>query len=180
MKNQNFKPGTIWIIGLSASGKTTLGNILFENLKNRGFDKVDFFDGEAVRESLGDIRGYTVEDRNALNIHKARLASQSNLKGRIAIVTGISHKRDMRQEIRNNLKHFMEVYLKCPVEVCAKRDRKGHYQKAFRGEYNNFIGVTHQYEESENAELILKTDLISIEVCSSLLLKKALEFLFSL
>jgi len=71
----------------------------------------------------------------------------------------------------------MEVYLDCPVNVCAQRDYKGHYRRAFAGEYDNFIGVTEPYELSEAPEKIINTAELTIEECSKILLNETLRFL---
>ncbi len=172
------KPGTIWITGLSVSGKTTLGERLFADLLKKGVSNVELFDGEKVRKKLRDKYGYLNKDRVSLSFHNAELAMESNKKGNIAIIAAIAHKKEIRKKIRDYLGNFMEVYLNCPVEVCAKRDYKGHYGKAFSGEYDNFVGVTEQYEKSDSVELILDTANQSIEECSAILLEASLGFIY--
>jgi adenylylsulfate kinase len=71
----------------------------------------------------------------------------------------------------------MEVYLRCSVNKCAQRDYKGHYEKAFNGDYDMFVGVTDEYEISDNPEFILDTEEMSIEGCASLLIEKCINFL---
>ncbi len=172
-----FKPVTIWITGLSASGKTTLGQSLYNGLINEGVKNVEFLDGEDVRHKLKEVYGYINRDRDALNLYKAKLALKSNKAGNIAIVTSISHKKDIRQKIRNYIGNFMEVYLKCPVDICAKRDYKGQYKRAFTGELDNFVGVTEAYEESEHVELALDTSAITVDECFQTLLETSLNFI---
>lgn len=140
-------------------------------------NNVEFLDGEDVRRKLGEVYGYTGVDRDKLNLYKMQLAATSNKAGNIAIVTSISHHRDIRNKIRAGLDNFMEVYLNCPVDVCAERDCKYQYKKAFTGELDNFIGVTEPYEESNNVELILDTAAMTIEECSNILLENPLSFI---
>jgi len=176
----NKKTGTIWITGLSASGKSTLGQNLFNDLLKRNINNIEFFDGEQVRNKLGNKYGYNNEDRKRLSFYNAKLAIESNNRGNIAIVAAIAHKKDIRKEIRSTIGNFMEIYLKCPAEICAKRDYKGHYKKAFAGEYQNFIGVTEPYEESDSVELILDTASMPIKKCSEILLEAVLDFIYTL
>lgn len=173
-----LRPVTIWITGLSASGKTTLGQRLFEGLLKQDIKNVDFFDGEDVRRKLGEVYGYFSKDRDKLNFYKARLALNSNKAGNIAIVTSVSHKLDVRKKIRNYISNFMEVYLKCPANICAQRDYKGHYEKAAAGKLDNFVGVTEPYQESKDLELVLDTSAESIEQCFKALLEASLDYIF--
>ena len=178
MKELNlFTPGTIWITGLSASGKTTLGKQLHEDLKSREINEVILLDGEAVRERIGNF-GYTNEERNKVAFRIAEIALESNKNGKVVIVAGITHQRKTRAKIREYLGQYTEVYLKCPVDVCAARDYKGNYRKAFAGELDNFVGVTFPYEESD-PELILDTQTKSAEECSKILLTHVLNFINS-
>jgi len=176
--NLTLKPITIWVTGLSASGKTTLGQCLFDELINKNIKNVEFFDGEDVRRKLGEVYGYLSKDRDKLNFYKARLAFKSNKAGNIAIVTSVSHKLDVRQKIRNYIGNFIEVYLKCPVDVCAERDYKGHYKKAFAGKLDNFVGVEEPYEESKSVELTLDTSSATVDQCSKILLETCLDYIF--
>ena len=168
-------PATIWLTGLSASGKTTLGEHLYADLLLRGVENIVLLDGEAVREQLGSF-GYLAGERTQVAFKKAELARKFNQEGKTVIVTGISHKRETRAKLREYLGRFMEVYLKCPVAVCAQRDYKGQYQKALAGELANFIGVTADYEES-NPELVLNTEQKSVDECAEILLSRVLVFL---
>ena len=172
------KPLTILITGLSASGKTTLGKRLKSDLEMEGINDVVLLDGEAVREQLNNYK-YLNRNRNSIGIHKAHLAKDYNDDGKIAIVTGIYHQRDIREQIREIIDNYVEVYLKCDVNVCALRDYKGHYEKAFNGEYSNFIGVTDSYQESNNflPELVLETSKYNIDESAKKLLSYILKMI---
>ena len=167
--------GTIWLTGLSASGKTTLAERLVTDLKKRGFGDIVLLDGEAVRDQL-HLRGYSRKDRNAVAFQKADIAKDYNDAGTAVVVTGITARKETRQEIRTRLPRFMEVHLDCPVEVCAKRDYKGHYTKAFDGSIGDFVGVSMPYEASENPELTLDTANDSVDDCARSLLECASRF----
>lgn len=171
--------GTIWITGLSASGKTTLGLQLREALVSEGIRNVELLDGEELRKSLGKSYGFSTEDRNAFALDIGQLAQECNEGGNIAIVCAISHVREIRLKIRKQIARFTEVYLNCPVEVCARRDYKGQYRKAFSGIYDNFIGVTEPYQLSDQPDLTLDTANGTKEHCSKVLLAHVLAFLRS-
>jgi len=181
--NENFYqnncvPRTIWITGLSASGKSTLGKCLKDELANLGISKVDLLDGENVRNRLSRKYGFSTEERNSLARVIAKLAIESNRKGNIAIVCAISHVKQTREEIRHKVgSDFLEVYLKCSVDMCASRDYKGHYNKAFAGEYSNFVGVTEPYQVSDHPDLIIDTATDPVDRCVEILLNTSLQFL---
>ncbi len=177
MEKKSLIPGTIWITGISASGKTTLGQKLTDDLIQAGFHNIEFLDGDVLRTKFDRIYGHSVEERFAVLENIVRIAKVCNDKGNIAVVSTISHKRQMRRIACKALVPFMEVYLKCSVETCAGRDYKGNYKKAFAGELDTFIGVTEPYEFSENPSLIIDTENQSISECSSILFKHALDFL---
>ena len=179
-QNGQVNVGTIFITGISASGKTTLGRNLLEHLRHSGISNIELLDGEDVRlrlEAAGRHYGRSTTDRNAVAREIAEMASDANEKGYVCIVCTIGHHRQTREMVRERIGRVFEVFLDCPVEVCAKRDRKGHYAKAFAGLYDNFVGVTEPYERSEEVELILDTDRNTIEECSSILLNETLDFL---
>jgi adenylylsulfate kinase-like enzyme len=178
--NSQFTSGTIFITGISASGKSTLGKGLCNDLLNDGFRKVELIDGEAFRERLiasGKEYGYSTEDRNAVLRETTRFAVERNNLGYVCIVCTIAHVQTTRERIREKIGNFMEVYLDCPVEICAERDRKGQYSKAFAGLSDNFVGVTEPYQRSDDVELTLDTYRQSVEACSTILLRKTLSFL---
>ena len=179
-RENEFTSGTILITGISASGKSTLGKCLRDDLLLDGFKKVELIDGEAFRErlrALGKEYGYSTEDRNAVLTETTRFALERNNLGYVCIVCTIAHVRTTRESIRERIGNIMEVYLDCPVEVCADRDKKGQYNKAFAGLSDNFVGVTEPYQRSDDVELVLDTDRQSIEECSAILLRKTLSFL---
>jgi len=165
---------TIWFTGLSASGKTTLSERLFSDLKMLGHNNVVLLDGEDIRDKLKNY-DFDSSSREQVGIHKAKIALNLNKKGKIVLVSGIAHKKKWRKDIRNMFKNYLEVYLRCDVNDCAERDYKGHYKKAISGEINDFIGVSEPYEESNGADLILDTGKSSIDECANLLLDKIKE-----
>jgi adenylylsulfate kinase len=170
-------PATIWITGISAAGKSTLGSGLCDALRAAGMNEFELLDGEEVRARLTRKYGYSTEERNALAFVIGEMALEANEAGRVAIVCAISHVRETRQRIRTSIGRFMEVYLDCPVEVAADRDYKHQYEKALAGEIDNFIGVTEPYQASDDPELVLHTGKQSPAECLAELVKATFEFL---
>jgi adenylylsulfate kinase len=170
-------PPTIWICGITASGKTTLGISLAEDLKESGFDNVEFLDSEELRKMMDRKYGFSVEERIEVGRNLVRIVSRLQQAGKITVLSTIAHKLEIRANARASLTNFMEVYLDCPVATCAKRDYKGHYKRAFAGEYDTFVGVTEDFELSVNPDLVLKTGECSLAECRSALLRAALKFI---
>jgi len=170
---------TIFITGISASGKTTLGKRLEEDLKKRGIDDVKLLDGEDIREKLekrGKHYGYTTKERNKVVLAYAHMAQEYNREGVNCILCTIAHMRDTRRKMKTIMGDVIEVYLDCPIDICAGRDYKGQYAKAFKGLCDNFIGVTDHYQKSDSVNLILHTGIDSAEKCSAILLEAAMAF----
>ncbi|UCD54993.1 MAG: adenylyl-sulfate kinase [Candidatus Omnitrophota bacterium] len=180
MNNNSLETGTIFITGIPASGKSTLGKNLQDALLKVGIDNVKLLDGEVIRGELvkqGKRYGYSTDERNKVALEIAHAAQRYNKKSVISIICAICHVKETREEMRKIIGNVMEVYLECPVRICAKRDYKGHYAKAFQGAYDNFVGVTEPYQKSDHVELVLYTGNDSIAKCSRQLLESVLVFL---
>lgn len=157
----------IWFTGLSGSGKSTVATMLEKKLHDMG--KLTYLlDGDNVRHGLNSDLGFSKEDRIE-NIR--RIAELSKLfvdAGVITITTFISPFIKDREAVRELLKDdFIEVYVDCPIEVCEKRDPKGIYKKARKGEIKNFTGIDSPYEPPVNPEVTVKTHVDSLEECVS-------------
>lgn len=161
-------PATIWITGLSAAGKTTLATALFNELKNT-YSNVEFWDGEFLREKAKNLN-YSTRSRCELAFHNAQLCIKANKRGKCIVITGITHKAYTRRKIRGIFHHYLEIFLQSDVQTCASRDFKGNYEKALRGEYDNFIGVTEPYEEYEEYDFKIETNRMGITECTQTLL----------
>ena len=154
----------VWFTGLSASGKSTVAceveRRLFEENK-----LAYVLDGDNIRHGLNKDLGFSPEDREE-NIRRigevAKLFSDAGL---IALTAFISPYKKDREKVRYLVKNdeFIEVYVKCPIDVLKKRDPKGMYEKALRGEVKEFTGISAPYEEPDNPELILETDKETID-----------------
>jgi adenylyl-sulfate kinase len=148
---------TLWFTGLSGAGKTTLARLVETELSARGH-RVEVLDGDVIRTNLSKGLGFSKEDRDT-NIR--RIGFVCNLLTRndvVAIAAAISPYREVRDELRRDIGSFVEVYVRCPIEVLAERDVKGLYKKALAGEIKNFTGVDDPYESPLDAEVIVETD----------------------
>ena len=151
MKHQGV---TLWLTGLSGSGKSTVANRLASRLKEAGV-KVEILDGDVVRTNLSKGLGFSKEDRDT-NIR--RIGFVCNLLSRngvISIAAAISPYGNIRDEVRAGAKNFMEVYTDCPLDILIERDVKGLYKKAIAGEIQNFTGISDPYEAPVNPEVHL-------------------------
>jgi adenylyl-sulfate kinase len=148
---------TVWFTGLSGAGKTTISAIVEKVLRDRGL-RVEVLDGDIVRTHLSKGLGFSREDRDT-NIRRIAFVSHLLSRNGVAvIVAAISPYRGAREEARAMIGRFAEVYVRCPVEVCAERDVKGLYRKALAGEIKGFTGVSDPYEEPDRPELVVETD----------------------
>lgn len=149
---------TLWLTGLSGSGKTTIAELVESQLRGQG-RKVEVLDGEVIRKALSNTLGFSKHDRD---YHVRQLGLASNLLSRngiVAIVAAISPYRDIRDEVRRwHGERFIEVFLSCPVQTLIDRDKRDLYRRALAGDLKNFTGISDPYEEPLNPELILTTD----------------------
>ncbi len=153
---------TLWFTGLSGSGKSTIASNVEAVLKDQGL-KVEVLDGDEVRTHLSKGLGFSKEDRDT-NIRRiAYVAKLLTRNGVLAITAAISPYREIRDEARENIGDFVEVFVKCPLDTLVARDVKGLYEKAIKGEIANFTGVSDPYEEPLNPDVLVETDKESIE-----------------
>ncbi|MCK4738460.1 MAG: adenylyl-sulfate kinase [Deltaproteobacteria bacterium] len=155
---------TIWLTGLSGSGKSTIA-VELEHALMDNKHQAYILDGDNVRHGLNKNLGFSPEDRTE-NIRRigevSKLFTEANL---IAITAFISPYKNDRDDVRALLGEgeFIEVYVKCSLEECEKRDTKGLYKKARAGEIPEFTGISAPYEEPDKAEIVINTDELSVE-----------------
>jgi adenylylsulfate kinase len=154
---------TLWFTGLSGAGKTTISKLVEDELRARG-SRLEILDGDVVRENLSKGLGFSKEDRDT-NIRRIAFVADLLSRNGVGVITAaISPYREIRREARAMMgDRFIEVFVKASVEECAKRDTKGLYEKAYKGEIKEFTGVSDPYEEPEHAELIVDTEIESPE-----------------
>jgi len=165
---------TAWFTGLPCSGKTTIADGVAEVLRGRSL-KVERLDGDIVRKGLTSDLGFSKEDRDE-NIKRVTYVAKLLTRNDVAVLaTFVSPYRERRAKTREEIGDFVEIYTRCPVEICIERDDKGMYKKAIAGEITNFTGIDDPYEEPEGPELILDTDKMSVEECVQKVLDKLEE-----
>lgn len=149
---------TLWFTGLSGAGKTTISEIVEKELRRRT-DSVEVLDGDIVRTNLSKGLGFSRADRDTNVLRIGFVANLLTRNGVAVIVSAISPYKEARDQVRREIgDDFIEVFVSCPVEVCADRDVKGLYKKAFAGEIKGFTGVSDPYEPPSAPELTLRTN----------------------
>jgi adenylyl-sulfate kinase len=148
---------TIWFTGLSGAGKSTISAIVDRELRERGL-MVEVLDGDVVRTHLSKGLGFSKEDRDT-NIRRIGWVCQVLTRnGVVAIAAAISPYRAIRDEVREQIGRFVEVYMECPIETLAERDVKGLYRQALAGKLDNFTGVSDPYEPPLRPEVTCYSD----------------------
>ena len=148
---------TLWFTGLSGAGKTTITDIVEKQLHHQQVP-IEVLDGDVVRTNLSKGLGFSREDRDTNVLRIGFVADLLTRNGVGVIVSAISPYKEARDEVRRNVGDFVEVFVDAPVEVCADRDVKGLYAKAYSGEIPEFTGVSDPYEAPASPELHLHTD----------------------
>lgn len=161
----NQKGFVLWFTGLSGAGKSTLADIVYKKLKANG-TKIERLDGDVVRENLTKGLDFTREGRDE-NIRRigfvADLLSRNDVAVIASFISPYDHQRD---ELRNKVSNYIEVFVNTPLEVCEDRDPKGLYKKARSGEISLFTGITDPYEEPQNPDIEIDTVNNKVEECA--------------
>lgn len=164
------EPFILWFTGLPCSGKTTLAQCLEKEFLFDSSTHLTVLDGDVLRRTLSKDLGFSKEDRNLHNLRVAVKASEISKEGFPVLVALISPNRDTRNKIRQNYSNVVEVYVKCPLEVCEKRDVKGMYRLARDGKIPNFTGIDDPYEEPLNPDIVVETNKNGIKSCVDFIL----------
>jgi adenylylsulfate kinase len=161
----NQKGIVIWLIGLSGSGKSTIARALENQLYKEG-NFTQLLDGDNLRTGLNKDLGFSNEDRVENLRRTAETARLFANSGVITICSFITPTEVSRIQIREILKDlYFEVFVECPLEECERRDVKGIYAKARKGEIKNFTGIDAPFEDPVNPNLVLQTHLHDLEKC---------------
>jgi len=160
-KNNSF---LIWFTGLSGSGKSTIANVVEQELYKKGI-KTYILDGDNIRKGINKDLGFSPKDRTE-NIR--RIAETANLMidaGLVVLAAFVSPYKKDRENIKSIVKdvNFVEIYVNTSIEECEKRDVKGLYKKARSGKIQNMTGISAPYEAPENPDIEIKTENISVE-----------------
>lgn len=161
----------LWFTGLSASGKSSIANSLAKELFDRG-NQIFVLDGDNVRHGLNKDLGFDEQSRKE-NIRRIGEVSKLFVEsGQIVLTAFISPYKEDRKLVRDlvEVDEFIEVYVKCSIEECERRDPKGLYKKARNDEIKNFTGISAPYEAPENPEIVVDSEKYSIEECTQQLI----------
>lgn len=161
---------TVWFTGLSGAGKTTLSCGVAQQLQALGLP-VEVLDGDLVRQHLSKELDFSRADRDENVRRIGFVAEMLTRHGVIVLVSAISPYRATRQEVRQQIGNFIEVFVDAPLEVCEQRDVKGLYRKARAGLIRHFTGIDDPYEPPEYPEVVCKTAEQSISECIDLVMQ---------
>lgn len=167
------KPAVLWFTGLSGSGKSTIASRVVDDLRRAG-NEVENLDGDAIREIFPQT-GFTRSDRDAHVRRVGYLASRLESHGIFVVASLISPYEESRRFVRGLCANFIEIHVSTPLEECERRDIKGLYAKARRGEITGFTGIDDPYEPPVNPEVTIDTRLLSIDEAAAKVLTSLRE-----
>ena len=156
----------IWLTGLSGAGKTTIAKELSIELIKSGY-QVEVLDGDEVRETLSHGLGFTKVDRDT-NIRRIGFVARLLARNGVAVITATispfrASREAVRQAVASDGAHFIEVFIRCPINILTERDGKGLYRKAMTGEIKNFTGISDPYEEPVKPEIVVDSSTQTID-----------------
>ena len=160
----------LWFTGLSGSGKSTIAIRVHQELMGRGVE-VEYIDGDALREVFPQT-GFTRAEREEHLRRTGYMASRLSAHGVTVVASLVSPYRASRDFVRRLCPNFAEIYVATPLEECERRDVKGLYARARRGELKNFTGIDDPYEAPERPELTLDTRALTVEQCVAKVLEQ--------
>ena len=160
--------GVLWFTGLSGSGKSTLARRVAAELRQRG-RPVEMLDGDAIRDLFPNT-GFGRAERDAHIKRVGYLASRLEFHGVTVVASLVSPYKESRDFVRSLCTNFIEIHVSTPLEECERRDVKGLYAKARRGEIRNFTGIDDPYERPEAPDLVIDTSRLSLEAAGQLVL----------
>ncbi|MEP1139277.1 MAG: adenylyl-sulfate kinase [Balneola sp.] len=166
---KNWKPTVLWFTGLSGSGKSTISEKLFEIMQDFGLE-VEHLDGDVIRDIFPKT-GFSKEDRNAHIQRVGYLASRLQAHKVFVLGSFVSPYKEARDFVRDLCDDFTEIYISTPYDECERRDVKGLYDKARKGEIKNFTGLDDPYEAPENPELEIDTTNITLDQALELVIE---------
>ncbi|MCK5212049.1 sulfate adenylyltransferase [Candidatus Parcubacteria bacterium] len=169
-QNNNKKGFALWFTGLSASGKTTVADQVYADLKDNGA-RLERLDGDVVRERLTKGLGFDREGRNE-NIRRIGFVADMLSRNGVGVMASfITPYVEQRDELRETVYNYIEVFVDAPLSVCEQRDPKGLYKKARAGEIPQFTGIDDPYDKPKRPDIHIKTDQMNAQECSKVVLK---------
>lgn len=166
---KRIEPFNLWFTGLPLSGKTIIADAVYKELEKLDIP-LERIDSKDIRDIVPDI-GFSREDRNR-HMHRIGHLVKTLQKNSVSTVCSfVSPYRESRKAIREMVKNNIVVYVKADIETCKARDYKGKYEKALKGELQNFTGVNDIYEEPQHAEIVIDTDKVNVDEAVKIILK---------
>lgn len=162
--NNNGKGFVLWFTGLSAAGKSSVADAVYEKL-NHGKIRIERLDGDVMRKNLTRDLGFSKKDRDE-NIRRVGFVANTLSKNGVAVVAAfIAPYEEQRNKLKKDVHNFIEIFVDAPLEVCITRDPKGMYKKAQRGEIKMFTGISDVYEKPINPDVHIKTNEMEVGEC---------------
>ena len=166
-RHKHPQPGTVlWLLGPTSAGKTTLATRVVADLREQGVAAI-LFDGDEIRDFFGSSLGFGGESRLRVVTVLVHLANKAADAGLHVVVAALTAGQDARAYVRANVRNLRIGYVACSIEACARRDPKGLYQKAMRGEIDTLIGYNSEYRPPDCPDLVLDTESHSVEELST-------------
>ena len=166
----NIEETTIWLLGPTSIGKTTIANNLVRLLNKKKLP-IMHFDGDEIRNFFGEDFGFDEKNRMKVIETLVHLSLKSNNAGIPALVSALTAHETARKYIKTKIPNLLTIYINCPINICASRDPKGLYKKASSGEINTLIGYNTVYVPPEKPDFIINTDRKNLKQCTSELLE---------
>lgn len=165
---------TVWLTGLPGSGKSAISHLLGKKLKEQGRN-VEILDSDVVRTNLCQRMDFYKQDQD-VTVQRIAFVCKLLTRNGVAVISATrSPYRDARENARKEIGNCIEVYVKCPPEVCAQRDVEGMHKKALKGEIQGFPGASDPYEEPLNPDLVVQTDRETLEESTNKIINKLIE-----
>ncbi len=165
---------TLWFTGLSGAGKSTLAGAVSQELRRHGI-RVEVLDGDEVRQNLSQGLGFSRADRDT-NIRRIGYVAKLLTRNGVAVITAaISPYRAVREEVRGDIRAFVEVFVKASLDECIRRDTKGLYRRALAGEIPQFTGVSDPYEEPLAPDLVIDTEQESVPGSAARVIERLIQ-----
>ena len=166
---KKIEPFNLWFTGLPLSGKTTIADAVYKELEKLDIP-LERIDSKDIRDLIPDV-GFKREDRNR-HMHRIGHLIKTLQNNSVSTVASfVSPYRESRKAIREMVQNNIVVYVKADIETCKARDYKGVYEKALRGELQNFSGVNDVYEEPQHAEIVIDTSTTSVDEAITIIIK---------
>lgn len=164
----------LWLLGPTSSGKTTIASKIVEKIRENGHSAIHF-DGDEVRDMFGSKHDFSEDDRFSVVKNLVHLANKTVMTGLIVVVSALTAHSDARAYVWQNIDNLMTVFVDCSIETCIKRDQKGLYGKALKGEIDTLIGINSPYVPPDNCEIRIDSEKISPDDAASMIISYFLD-----